>query len=287
MSNLRRTTAILVSVLMLAFTSFVAHAAGLPARPAAQLPTWTPVDVTVTALDPTPTSEEPSETPTSSSTFTPSPTSEPPSATPSPTTEPPTHTPTPTPTHTSTTEAPPATTNPSATPRPTNTSRPADPGPPAPNPACQSMVEGHILDSAGQRVIGATVTIDGPDWSRRIMTDDDGRYGFAGLCAGQATLQAFLASGQSGPIVIVTLTGSNSLRQDLRFATSSAAPTQATQASQATAQPTPTGTAEAGMPVTGYAGWLLAGGAALGALLLVSAGGRRVLQAYERARSRQ
>ncbi|NLF13280.1 MAG: carboxypeptidase regulatory-like domain-containing protein [Anaerolineaceae bacterium] len=149
------------------------------------------------------------------------------------------------------------------------------------------MVEGYVLDSAGQKAVGATVTIDGPDWSRRIMTDDSGRYGFAGLCAGSATLQAFLATGQAGPVVTVTLSGNNSLRQDLHFATSSTAPTQATPASQATAQPTPTGTAEAGMPVTGYAGWLLAGGAALGALLLLSAGGRRALQAYERARSRQ
>jgi hypothetical protein len=148
------------------------------------------------------------------------------------------------------------------------------------------MVEGFVLDPAGQKAIGATVTIDGPDWSRRIMTDDSGRYGFAGLCAGPATLQAFLVNGQAGPVVTVTFGGNNSLRQDLHFAASSTAPAQATSASQATAQPAPTGTPEAAMPVTGYAGWLLAGGAALGALLLLSAGGRRALQAYERARSR-
>jgi len=149
------------------------------------------------------------------------------------------------------------------------------------------MVEGYVLGAAGQRVTGATVTIEGPGWSSGIMTDDNGRYGFAGLCAGTATVRAFLAGGQAGPVATLTFSGNNSLRQDLSFATSSTAPAPATQASQGTAQPAPTGTAEAGMQVTGYAGWLLAGRAALGALLLVSAGGRRALQAYERARSRE
>lgn len=276
--------AILVSVLMLALTSFVAHAAGLPGRPAAQLPTWTPVVVTLTPLDPTATTEGPSATPTPTPTVTPSPSASP-SPTPTSTTEPPTDTPSPT------TEPPTATTpppvGPSATPRPTNTARPAEPGQPASNPACQSMVEGFVLDPTGQKALGATVTITGPDWSRRIMTDDSGRYGFAGLCAGSATLQAFLVTGQAGPVVTVTFSGNNSVRQDLHVAASATVPAQATSASQATSQPMPTGTPAAGMPVTGHAGWLLAGGAALGALLLLSAGGRRALQAYERARSRQ
>ena len=240
-----------------------------PPPPPPDTPTFTPVP-------PTPTFTPEAPTPT----FTP----EPPTPTFTPEAPTPTFTPqAPTPTYTS---QPP--TGPSTTPQPTNTRRPEEPGEPsAPSPLCRSMVEGYVLGSGGQRVTGATVTIEGSGWSSGIMTDDNGRYGFAGLCAGTATLRAFLSSGQAGPVATVSFSGSNSLRQDLNFTTSSPVPASATQASQGTAQPAPTGTAEAGMPVTGYAGWLLAGGAVLGALLLVSAGGRRALQAYERARSRE
>jgi hypothetical protein len=116
------------------------------------------------------------------------------------------------------------------------------------------------------------------------MTDDSGRYGFAALCAGTATLRAFLAGGVAGPVAVLTFCGTDTLYQDMKFGTTRAP---AAQASQGTPQPVSTGTAEAGMPVTGYASWLLVGGAALGALLLVSAGGRRALQVVERARNRE
>ncbi len=176
--------------------------------------------------------------------------------------------------------------SPSAAPPPRSTPG-ADTGEPAPSAACQSIVAGYVLGSGGQRIAGATVTIEGAGWSSGIMSDDNGQYGFAGLCAGAATVRAFLAGGQAGPVAAVTFSGNDSLRQDLSFATSAVAPAPATQAGQVTAQPVPTGTAEAGMPVTGYPGWLLVGGAALGALLLVSAVWRRALQAYERARGRE
>jgi len=82
------------------------------------------------------------------------------------------------------------------------------------------------------------------------------------------------------------------VRLDLSFSAPKTAAPSASAPSQGTAQPTSAGpasaasTAEPGMPVTGYSGWLLAGGAALGALLLLSAGARRALHAHERVKSR-
>jgi len=260
--------ALIVCILLLPGAGLAFQA---PPPPPPDTPTFTPEPPTPTFTPEAPTSTFTTEPPTPTFTFTPE--------APTPTFTPDAATPTFTP------QAP---TGPSATPQPTNTRRPEEPGEPsAPSPTCQSMVEGYVLGTTGQRVTGATVAIEGPGWSSGIMTDDDGRYGFAGLCAGTATLRAFLASGQAGPVVTLAFSGKDSLRQDLSFATSSAPPAPATQASQGTAQPAPTGTTEPGMPATGYTGWLLAGGAVLGALLLVSAGGRRALQAYEHARSRE
>jgi hypothetical protein len=176
---------------------------------------------------------------------------------------------------------------PSATPWPTMTAEAEGGGEPAANELCQSAVEGYVLGADGRHVAGATVTIEGPGWSSGAMSDDNGRYGFAGLCAGTAALRAFLPGGEAAAVATVTLSGQDRLRHDLSFGGASTAAAPLTQASQATAQAAPTAGAEAGMPVTGYAGWLLAGGAALGALLLLSAGGRRALQAHERARSRE
>jgi hypothetical protein len=264
-----------VLVLIVGFLSLPGASLAFQAPPPPDTPTFTPEPPTATFTPEPPTA-----------TFTP----KPPTATLTP--EPPTLTFTPEPSVPTATLKPPAATStpqsgPSATPEPSNTPGAEAPGGSAPSALCQSMVEGYVLDTNVQRVTGATVTIEGPGWSSRIMTDDNGRYGFAGLCAGTATLRAFLASGQAGPVAVVTLSGNSSLRQDLSFATSSTAPAAAAQASQGTGQPLATDAAGAGMPVTGYAGWLLVGGAALGALLLLSAGGRRALQAYERTRGRE
>jgi hypothetical protein len=103
------------------------------------------------------------------------------------------------------------------------------------------------------------------------MTDDSGHYGFAGLCAGSATLSAVLSNGQASQGAAVTLNG-----RDAREVNLSAVPIQATVAATATlAQQT--ATPEPDLPATGYSGWLLAGAALLGLFLLLSAGMRRVL----------
>jgi hypothetical protein len=109
-----------------------------------------------------------------------------------------------------------------------------------------------------------------------MLTDDGGHYGFGGLCAGTATLQATLPSGQISPAASVSLTGQNQVQLDLGLSPES------TSVPTATATTILTATPEPDLPVTGHSGWLLVGGAMLGALLLLSAGARRVLGAKER-----
>ena len=201
-----------------------------PGPPIADTPTWTP---TATA------------TPTASGTATATPTE----------TRTPTQTLTPAGQASSTPPAPPAGTN---TPKPTHT--------PKPQPGCQSIVEGYVLNGAGQRVAGGTVRIATAGWSSQMLTDSDGHYGFGGLCGGTYTLQATLPGGQTMQAATVTVNGQNSVRLDL--------------GGPAAANPTaiqPDPAAEPSMPTTGYSGWLLVAGAALGIMLLLFAGARRIL----------
>ena len=191
---------------------------------------------------------------------------------------PPTKSPAPTPTDTG---APP----PTDTPEPTDTQpvptvasstppvqRTRTPKPPGPNPACQSSVSGYVLDQAGQKVAGATVSISGEGWANAMLTNDEGRYGFAGLCAGTVTLQARLPDGTLSFQVTADLDGANKVMLDIGLSSLGVV---------ATVNPsvqTPTPTPEPEMPQTGYPGWALAGGAVLGILLLLFAGARRGLK---------
>jgi hypothetical protein len=142
------------------------------------------------------------------------------------------------------------------------------------------VVEGYVFDAAGQRATGATVHIEGPGWSNAMMTDDNGHYGFGGLCAGTATLTAYLLSGETTQLGQASLNGKDSVRLDLRILVSWTAT--ATYAPTAQQTPTP----EPQMPVTGYSGWLLIGAALLGVLLLATAGARRALTVQQRTRDR-
>lgn len=241
---------------------------------AAQLPTGTPQEITPTQLTP-PSSPEDTLTPTPTATSTPT---ETPTATPThtetpPATNTPTHTPTNTPTWTPTWQTPivPPPTVPTRTPRPT------EQGNPPANPGCNSSVQGKVFNATGQPVSGATVTIQGEGWSSGTMTDDQGHFGFGGLCAGTAVLQAFLPNGRTSPVVSVNLTGQNSVQ--LNLAPDLGGTTVPTESGQQTTAPT-AGPTVSGveMPTTGFSGWLLAGGAGLAALLLLSAGARRRLR---------
>ena len=226
---------------------------GTLAQPMPETPTPTPTTPSPTPTTPSPTPTTPSPTPT-----TPSPTATPvtPSSTPTP------RTPSPTPRYTNTPTSP-SPAQPQGTPRP-------------PNPACQSVVEGYVIDATGERTTGATVLIEGEGWSNGMLTDDQGHYGFGGLCAGPATLQAFLPDGQASQSAWINLNGKEIIRLNLS----------ALSAGAATGSPAPqqSPTAEPNMPTTGYSGLLLAGAALLGALVLLLAGTRRALGVRERTK---
>jgi hypothetical protein len=152
---------------------------------------------------------------------------------------------------------------------------------PVANPTnCRSVIEGHVVDGAGQRARGATVMAEGEGWSGAMLTDDQGQFGFGGLCPGETTLQAFLANGEASTSTTVSLTGDNSVEVDLNAGGQPAteAPT-AAPTEQEVAQETET--AAAGMPLTGFSGWLLAGSVLLAVLMLLTAGARRVLDVHE------
>lgn len=211
----------------------------------------------------------PSSTPTASNT--PTPTG---SATPTSTARP-THTATstrtPTPTHTPTSAQPP--TEPENPKEPKATAKPA--------PDCQSVVEGKVISASEQPGIGATVNIKGEGWSNAMLTDDNGHYGFGGLCAGAVSLTAYLANGQISQSAQVSLNGKDKVQVDLSASSAGAAIITDTPPAQQTPTPEPE------MPVTGHSGWLLVGAALLGALLLITAGARRALSVQQRTRDRE
>jgi hypothetical protein len=212
---------------------------------------------------PPPPPETPTFTPSPTYTFTPMPPTS--TFTPPPSSSP-------TPTHTSTPTRTPTAVQPPPGPQPTTGPSPK----PQPNPNCLSAVQGNVLGAAGQRVAGATVIIEGNGWSSAIMSDDNGHYGFGGLCAGTATLTAYLPDGQVSQPVRVTLNGQDSASAVLSLL--SAGVSTATRAPT----PEPTSTPAVEMPVTGYSGWLMVGGALLGGLSLLSAGARRAWRVRDR-----
>ncbi len=271
----------------LAIRSFTLFSCVLVTIWALTLPVKTEAEVPPPTKTPLPTATdagEPSDTPAPSDTPVPSDTPIP-SDTPMPA---PSDTPTVAPTHTSAPSdtpiwTPSPTLRPTFTSTPANTPKPTDPPAPQPGPeqtsrpepACLSMVEGTVTSHGGQGVAGATVIIQGPGWSSGIMTDDKGRFGFGGLCAGSATLQGTLPDRQLTAATTVSLDGKSSVNVELSTQTGgAAAPTQAaTTATDLAAQPNPT--SAPGMPTTGFSGVLLGGGAILGILLVVFAGARR------------
>jgi len=222
----------------------------------------------VAAQMPPPPTKQPADTPTSEP-----PTEEPPTSEPSPEpSEEPTEEPLPEPSSEPSPEPPPQ--SPDAPPE-----RSAKASESRPNPNCQAVVEGDIKDAAGRLVTGATVTLQGEGIERTMMTDDQGHYGFGGLCAGTLTVIATLPGGQESTSGTVEVDGRSNYRLDLGSQSPGASGPVAT----ATASPEPdagqTPTSEPEMPVTGFPGWPLLGVALLGALVLVLSGARRLFAA--------
>ena len=236
--------------------------------------------------------DDPPTPPPPPPTRTPTPTSAPPTDTPTPTDTPePTDTPTPTDTPVATdTPVPTDTPSPTDPPVPTNTAEPtetppgagatAGPQPPTgPNPDCRSVVVGKVIDASGGPARGATVLIEGVDWSDAMMTSDTGQYGFDQLCPGLASLQAFLSDGHVSQLAELDLNGRDTVQVELSVASGGAAVGESTP--QQTLTPGPD------MPVTGNEGWLLLGAALLAVFLLLVAGTRRAMTVRERNGERE
>src|SRR5512140_1363092 len=84
---------------------------------------------------------------------------------------------------------------------------------------CQSRLMGRVLDSSGKLIKGATIDLRGSaikGTPPRAVSDDNGLYGFAGLCAGSYTF-AVTAPGKQAEALAVTISidGANTGKADL------------------------------------------------------------------------
>ena len=111
-----------------------------------------------------------------------------------------------------------------------------------------------------------------------MLTGDTGQYGFAQLCPGLASLQAFLSDGQVSQLAELDLNGRDTVHVELSVASMGAAAGESTPQQALTPGPD--------MPATGNEGWLLLGAALLAAFLLLVAGARRVMTVRERSEGR-
>jgi cytoskeletal protein RodZ len=252
-------TLLLVGLLVLPTSVIAKQAPPPPSKPPLEPPTEEPTE------EPT---DEPTEEPTDE------PTEEP---TDEPTEEPtgePTEEPTDEPTEEPTAEP---TEEPAEEPGKQPVDRPsAKPKPPEDSEApahCQSALEGDVTDAAGRRVTGATVSITGDGVDRKILSDDNGHYGFGGLCSGTVSVSAAQPGGQMSPFVNLDLDGKSTFYLNLSMgAVAQESPAQP-EATELAAQQTPT--PEPSMPQTGFSGGLLLSGVALAALLLLLLAGAR------------
>ncbi len=86
-----------------------------------------------------------------------------------------------------------------------------------PSPSnCQSKVMGRVVDAKGNMVKGATVDTKSGKFTARTVTDDNGLYGFAGLCGGTFTFTV-TPKGQKAQAIAGTLAldGQNIAKKDL------------------------------------------------------------------------
>ncbi len=83
---------------------------------------------------------------------------------------------------------------------------------------CQSKVTGRVVDAKGGLVKGATVGIKGGSFTAKTLSDENGLYGFAGLCAGSFSFTVQPPS-QAAKTVAgnVTVDGNNSAKADLTY----------------------------------------------------------------------
>jgi Carboxypeptidase regulatory-like domain len=81
---------------------------------------------------------------------------------------------------------------------------------------CQSKLLGHVVDANGALAKGAVIDIKSGSFTAKTLSDDNGLYGFAGLCAGEYGFTVTL-SGKSPKALSATATvdGANTVQTDL------------------------------------------------------------------------
>ncbi len=96
-----------------------------------------------------------------------------------------------------------------------NTPTPLPP-PAAATNKCQSKLTGRIYDAKGVLVKGATIEIKNGNFTAKTLSDDNGLYGFAGLCAGTYSFSVQLP-GQAAKALTTktTANGGDSIKADL------------------------------------------------------------------------
>jgi hypothetical protein len=81
---------------------------------------------------------------------------------------------------------------------------------------CQSKLLGRVVDANGVLAKGAVIEIKNSSFNAKTLTDDNGLYGFAGLCAGGYGFTVTLP-GQSAKALATSaaVDGANTVKTDL------------------------------------------------------------------------
>ncbi len=81
---------------------------------------------------------------------------------------------------------------------------------------CQSKLMGHVLDANGAAAKGATIEVKMGSFSGKTISDDNGLYGFAGLCSGTYSFVVTLPGQPAKPVAAsAQLDGANTGKVDL------------------------------------------------------------------------
>ncbi len=106
----------------------------------------------------------------------------------------------------------PAPSNPVVAPQTLATSAPQPPPP----SKCQSKLLGRVLDATGALAKGAVIEIKKGSFNAKTLSDDNGLYGFAGLCEGTYGFAVTLSGKPPKTLAAqATVDGANTAKADL------------------------------------------------------------------------
>ncbi len=88
--------------------------------------------------------------------------------------------------------------------------------PPASTGKCQSKLTGRVYGPTGALAKGAVIEIKSGSFTGKTLSDDNGLYGFAGLCAGTYSFTVQLTGQAAKPLsTTATVSGNDSTKVDL------------------------------------------------------------------------